>query len=66
MNIKNAPCYKCELRTVGCHSKCDKYKLWKIFINKTSDNISKNKCFIGDRVNRKNNVKCGVYRTTKK
>lgn len=24
--IKNAPCFKCEDRFVGCHSKCDKYK----------------------------------------
>ena len=66
MNIKNEPCYKRENRKSVCHSNCNKYKLWKIFVNKTSDNISKNKCFIGCRVNRKNNVKCGVYKTTKK
>ena len=23
------PCYGCELREVGCHSKCDKYIAWK-------------------------------------
>lgn len=24
--VKNAPCFNCDGRFVGCHSKCDKYK----------------------------------------
>lgn len=28
MSIKKSPCYKCEFRTVGCHSKCEPYKKW--------------------------------------
>lgn len=24
-----APCYKCEDRVLGCHSTCEKYKLYK-------------------------------------
>lgn len=23
------PCYKCEERAMGCHSRCEKYKAWK-------------------------------------
>jgi hypothetical protein len=26
LKIKNAPCFNCGDRFVGCHSKCDKYK----------------------------------------
>ena len=26
LKIKNAPCFKCEDRYVGCHSTCNKYK----------------------------------------
>jgi len=26
----NVPCKDCELRTLGCHIKCERYKDWKI------------------------------------
>ena len=28
-NQKN-PCYKCQEREAGCHSKCEKYQSWKL------------------------------------
>lgn len=35
-------------------------------MNELSENASKNRCFIDNRVNSKHHAKCGVYRTTKK
>lgn len=29
-----APCYKCEDRTFGCHSTCERYKIFKEKNNK--------------------------------
>lgn len=26
--MTKGPCYECEDRSVGCHSKCEKYKQW--------------------------------------
>lgn len=27
--LRNAPCHRCPARTVGCHSTCEKYQLYK-------------------------------------
>ena len=66
MNINKSPCYKCELRKIGCHAKCDKYKDWISLMKEISKNASKSRYFIDNRVNIKHHAKCGVYRTTKK
>lgn len=28
--MNNAPCYECQLRTLGCHDKCEKYQYYKL------------------------------------
>jgi hypothetical protein len=30
----NCPCKLCEIRTPGCHSRCEKYKAWKAMLEK--------------------------------
>ena len=42
MNITN-PCYKCNLRAMGCHSDCVKYKGWKSQLDRRNDQIRKDK-----------------------
>lgn len=37
--MQKSPCYKCELRTLGCHGKCKAYINWKSELN----TINKNK-----------------------
>ena len=66
MDVRKSPCYKCEFRTVGCHSNCDKYKDWKSVIDNIAKKALKDRFFIDNRVNVKHHVKCGVYRTRKK
>lgn len=66
MYVRKSPCYKCELRTIGCHTNCDKYKDWKAEMNELSQNAFKSKYYIDNRVNNKHHAKCGVYSTRKK
>lgn len=33
------PCYKCERRQVGCHSKCDDYKEYRACLNEGLDTM---------------------------
>lgn len=39
----DVPCFKCELRTVGCHSKCEQYKLFKVEVERRKEKIRKSK-----------------------
>lgn len=66
MNIKNAPCYKCENRKLGCHSDCDKYKEWARFQHdaKYQMNIQINPK--GCAYFKKKVTEYGVYRSKKK
>lgn len=66
MNIKNAPCYKCENRKLGCHSDCDKYKEWAKFLHdaKYKMNIQINPK--GCAYFKKKATEYGVYRSKKK
>ena len=31
------PCYNCQEREVGCHSRCDKYKEWTAQLEKSKE-----------------------------
>lgn len=31
------PCYKCNERTLGCHTSCSEYEKYKLFIKKARD-----------------------------
>lgn len=37
------PCYKCEQRRENCHSKCEKYIIWRDTRKKKNDSIRKEK-----------------------
>lgn len=41
MNV--TPCYKCDSRHVGCHSKCGKYIEWSAKNEKMREKIHKEK-----------------------
>lgn len=36
-----APCYQCEDRVVGCHAKCEKYKVYQAILKKEKTAIQK-------------------------
>lgn len=33
----DSPCYKCESRTIGCHSNCEKYQEWRKFMDEANE-----------------------------
>lgn len=66
MDVRKSPCYKCEFRTVGCHSKCEPYLTWKSFVNERAEKIAKERYIPNSRINWKHRAKCGVYSTKKK
>lgn len=41
-------CYNCKDRYVGCHSKCDRYKEFKIKKAEENESIRKSKLIEGD------------------
>ena len=33
------PCWKCSDRSAGCHGKCEKYKAWKVELDKVKNAV---------------------------
>lgn len=45
MIIKESPCYKCESRSICCHSSCKKYKEWKEERKQVIEYIKPKNCY---------------------
>ena len=64
MHAKNdGPCYNCEKRVIGCHSKCNEYKQFK-------ENLEATSAIVRDVKNKENIVRdtliAGVQKRYKK
>lgn len=38
---RNNPCYECQERTIGCHSDCERYKVFRDAIDSANENKRK-------------------------
>lgn len=54
--MSNAPCKDCSERKVGCHSQCEKYKLYADELHEISEKEKKDKSWLGYWSQRKNKM----------
>ena len=58
--MRDAPCYFCKSRLIGCHAQCDKWSIWREIKDKQNDTIREVKANEGMIINYKKAVYQGI------